>query len=297
LEGIYFAARVRKSAPSGSGQFRARAWGKTDVWRCGNEAMLNSTLYYTMLTRNYSKTLANTAADPTVQRQTAYFQANIGKVKTVDDLLNNSKLYNYVITAFGLSDMTYAKGLIRKVLEGGVSSGTSLANTLNDPRYKALATTFDFAANGAATTTSASLRQTTISNFDEQTLEANVGKTSPGAQMALYFQRMAPNITSAYNILGDKTLLKVVQTAFGLSPSMSQQGIDQQAQTIGGLVNIADLQKPAYLQNLIERFTANYDVNNPSTTSVTPTNALQVTSPGISQSLLLSIAALPQGGL
>ncbi len=51
-----------------------------------------------------------------------YFQANIGKVKTVNDLLNNSELYNYVMTAFGLSDMTYAKGLIRKVLEGGVSS-------------------------------------------------------------------------------------------------------------------------------------------------------------------------------
>jgi len=47
---------------------------------------------------------------------------------------------------------------------------------------------------------------------------------------------------------------------------------------------------------LILRFTANYDVNNPSTTSTTPTNALQVSSPGISQSLLLSIASLPQGG-
>jgi hypothetical protein len=120
--------------------------------------MLNSTLYYTMLTKNYSKTLAGAAADPTVQRQTAYFQANISKVKTVDDLLNNSKLYNDVMTAFGLQDMTYAKALIRKVLEGGVSSSTSLANTLNDPRYKALATAFNFAANGAATTSSASLQ-------------------------------------------------------------------------------------------------------------------------------------------
>lgn len=177
-----------------------------------------------------------------------------------------------------------------------MSNGKSLANTLNDPRYKALATAFNFAANGAATTSSTSLQQATIAKFDEQTLETNVGKTSPGAQMALYFQRMAPNITSAYNILGDKTLLKVVQTAFGLSPSMSQQGIDLQAQTIGKLVNIADLHKPAYLQKLIDRFTANYDVKNPSTATTTPTNALLVSSPGISQSLLLSLATLPQGG-
>ena len=38
-------------------------------------------------------------------------------------------------------------------------------------RYKALATAFNFAANGAATTSSASTVQTTVSNFDEQTLE------------------------------------------------------------------------------------------------------------------------------
>jgi hypothetical protein len=96
--------------------------------------MLTPTQYFTMLTQNYSKSLANTATEPTVQRQTQYFEANIGKVKTVNDLLNNSQLYNYVMTAFGLSDMTYAKGLIRQVLTEGVSSSKSLANTLNDPQ-------------------------------------------------------------------------------------------------------------------------------------------------------------------
>ena len=258
--------------------------------------MLNSTLYYTMVARDYSKSLANAAANPSVKRETAYFRANIGNVKTVDDLLNNSKLYNYVMTAFGLKDMAYAKGLIRQVLTGGVATSKSLANTLSDPRYRALASAFNFAADGAATTSSASLQQTTISNFDEQALEANVGKTSPGAQMALYFQRMAPSIASAYSILGDKTLLKVVETAYGLSPSMSQQTIDKQAKTISSLVKISDLQKPAYLQKLLERFTANYDAQNPATAAITPANALQVTSPGISQNLLLSVANLRQGG-
>lgn len=258
--------------------------------------MLTSTLYYTMLTRNYSKSLTTAATDPTVQRETQYFQANIGKIKSVDDLLKNDKLYTYVMKAFGLGDMTYAKGLIRKVLTGGVSSSKSLASTLNDPRYKALATAFNFAANGAATTSSASVQKTTVNDYVEQALETKAGKTSHGAQMALYFQRMAPNITSAYNILGDKTLLNVVETAFGLSSSISFQNIDQQAKTISGLLKVGDLQKPAYLQKIIERFTANYDAQNPTSVSATPTNVLQVSSPGISQDLLLSIANLQQGG-
>jgi Protein of unknown function (DUF1217) len=256
--------------------------------------MLTATIDFSAVTRDYSKTLAQTAAEPTVTRATNYFLANISNVKSVSDLVNNDKLYNYVMTAFGLSDMTYAKGLITKVLEGGVSSSTSLANTLNDPRYKALATTFNFAANGAATS-SASAQQTTVNNYIEQTLENNVGQQNKGAQMALYFQRMAPNITSAYSILGDKTLLSVVQTAFGLSSSMSQQDIDVQAKTISGLLNVNDLQNPAKLKQFIERFTATYDSQNTSATPTVLTSALQVTTPGISQSLLLSIATLRLG--
>lgn len=94
----------------GRGQFRASPLGKDCVQRRGNERMLSATIYYSIITKDYAKTLANTAADPTVARETAYFQANIGKVKSVNDLLNNSQLYNYVKKAFGLSDMQGARG-------------------------------------------------------------------------------------------------------------------------------------------------------------------------------------------
>jgi hypothetical protein len=257
--------------------------------------MLTATLDFISITRDYSKTLARTAAEPTVTRATQYYLANIGNVKSVKDLVNNDKLYNYVMTAFGLSDMTFAKGLITKVLEGGVSSSKSLANTLNDPRYKALAAAFDFAANGSATTSAASAQQGTVSNYVEQTLETDVGKENQGTQMALYFQRMAPNITSVYNILGDKTLISVAQTAFGISPSTSAQNIDLQAKTLSSFLNVSDLQNPAKLKKFLERFTAMYDSQNTSPT-VAPTTALLVTMPGISESLLLSIANLRLGG-
>lgn len=259
--------------------------------------MLSTTAYYLSVAKNLTKSQATTAAEPQVATATQYFEANIGNVKSVSDLMSNSKLYNYVMTAFGLSDMTYAKGLITKVLEGGVSSSTALANTLNDPRYTALAKAFDFAANGTATTSSSTTVQTTVNNYVEQTLENNVGKQSPGTQLALYFQRVAPTVTSTYGILADKQLLSVVQTALGLSSSMGQESIDMQAKQLSNALNISDFQNPAKLQSFIERFTANYDLTN--TTTPTPTNALMVTSsstPGISGSLLLSLANLKLGG-
>jgi len=259
--------------------------------------MLSTTAYYLSITKNLSSSQAQTAKEPSVATATKYFEANIGSVKSVSELLNNSKLYSYVMNAYGLSDMTYAKGLITKVLEGGVSSSTALANTLNDPRYKALATAFNFAANGTATTSNTTTVQNTVSAYVEQQLENNVGQQSPGTQLALYFKRVAPTITSTYGILADKQLLSVVETALNLSPDIANENIDVEAAQLAKLVNVKDFQNPAKLQSFIERFTANYDYTN--TTAPTPVNALMVTSsstPGVSSSLLLSLANLKLGG-
>lgn len=258
--------------------------------------MLTATISFNAITKDYSKTLAAAAAEPAVARETKYFLANIGKVKTAGDLIKNTKLYTYVMKAFGLSDRINAKALIQKVLEGGISDSNSLANTLNDSRYRLLTAAFNFASEGANTTSSAALQQTTVNNYVEQTLEANAGQQNPGAQKALYFQRMAPRITSAYSILADKTLLNVVQTALGLPPSMSQANIDLQARMITGKLKIADLHNPVKLQKFIERFTATYDAQNTTALPANPASALLVNSPGISSDLLLGLANLKLGG-
>ncbi|MGO9133192.1 MAG: DUF1217 domain-containing protein [Methylovirgula sp.] len=259
--------------------------------------MLNATVLYNSITRDYSASLANVAKAPSNERATAYFQANIGKVTSASQLVANSQLYNYVLKAFGLQDMSNAKALILKVLNGGTASN-SFAASLNDARYMALVTAFNFKTNGTSTTSSTTTQQTTVSNFNEQALESNTAQENQGAQMALYFKRMASQITSPYSILADTTLLKVFETTFNLSSSFSQQGIDVQAQEVSQMVNVTKLQSdPTYLNQFLNRFTAAYDAQNPTgTVSSTPANALLVTSPGISSSLLMSIANLKLGG-
>lgn len=277
-------------------QLAASHFGKNPPRQSGTEAMLSATLYYDAINRNYSQSLANTADLPANMQATAYYLANIGKVKSIDDLLGNQKLYTYVMKAYGLSDMLYAKGLIRRVFEGGVSSSNSLANTLHDPRYKALATAFDFAANGSSTTSTAAATSDTVSKYTESALETSASAQNAGTGMALYFQRLAPTVTSAYSILGDKTLLAVVQTAFGLPASMSMLDINVQAQMIGDVLKTSDLQDPTKLQKIIERFTANYDAQNANAAPANPANALLVRTPGIGSDLLLSLATLKLGG-
>lgn len=260
--------------------------------------MLSTFVSFQAITRNLTSSLVSTAAEPAVANQTKYYLANIGKAKTLDDFLSNYKLFSYAMKAYGLEDMAYAKGLMRKVLEGGITASKSLANTLTDPRYKAFATAFNFAAHGAATTSSTAAQSGTVSRYVQQTLEDDAGNQNPGVRLALYFQRMAPTIKSAYSILADPALLKVVQTAFDIPASSSAQNIDIQAQGISRLLNIADLQNPAKLPLFIQRFTALYDVSNSSLTS-SPSNAALLVGQGfagISTGLLDSLQSLKLGG-
>ena len=135
------------------------------------------------------------------------------------------------MTAYGLGDMTsYGKGLIQQVLQQGTSSQSDLAHTLNNPQVLAMAQTFNFSADGASTASSTAVQSGVVNSYIEQTLDSdNQGQSNPGVELALHFQQHASNITNAYDVLADKNLLTVVQTALGISPYTSEERIDTQA--------------------------------------------------------------------
>ncbi|HXW72116.1 MAG TPA: DUF1217 domain-containing protein [Methylocella sp.] len=236
---------------------------------------------YLAITNNMSRWLSATAANPAVSTATEYFEENIGNIKSANQLVGNTRLFDYAMTAFGLGDMTYAQGMMKQVLAQGVTSSNALANTLNNQNILAFAKAFDFADNGSATTSSQSLVSNVVNRYLQNSLDDSEAQQDPGVQLALYFEQNAPNLTSEYGILADKNLLTVVQTALGLSPYTSEEPIDTQASQLSSLINITDFQNPAKLQNFIERFAAMYDMN----------NAGSSTSPALSQ-----VASLFGGG-
>ncbi len=266
---------------------------------------------YLSISNNLPKWQAMTAQQPQVATQTSYFEANIGKVHNIGQLVNNPRLFDYAMTAFGLGSMTYATGLMTKVLQQGVTSNSALANTLNNPGVLAFAKAFDFVDNGASATSSSTLQNTVVKNYVQNTLETEQGQQNPGVQLALYFAQNAPKVTSVYGILADKNLLTVVQTALGISSMTSAEPIDTQAAQLGGMLKISDFQNPKKLQNFIERFAAMYDMNNSSSSSgsgytasnapnaliLDAANAASGGSQGIDQTLLLSAQNLNAGGL
>ena len=225
--------------------------------------MTTTTSTYLSIMNNLPAMQAMTAKDPAVQTASAYYTANIGKVTSIDDFVGNYRLLSYALDAYGLGDQIDSTALIKQVLEGGVSNPNSLANTL--PQWKAFATAFNFAANGASSVSTPTAVATTQSDYVEQQLESNQGQQDVGVQLALYFNRVAPTVASEYGLLADQNLLQVVETIFGLPSSFSMENIDVQAKTLSDLMPLSDLTDPKQLQQLTERFTAEYDAtyNNP----------------------------------
>lgn len=230
--------------------------------------LLSPALSYKLITDNLPKSLERVSARADIARETKYYLDNIGKIETAEQFVSNSRLLNYAMTAFGLKDMAYAKGLVRKLLSEGVDSTSSFANRLADNRFRDFARTLDFKSFGVATTSFDRAQQGIVDRYLRQQLETTEGEQSETVRLALYFQRTAANITNTYEILADAALTKVVQTALGLSSVLSAQSLEKQSAVIAERLDIADFKDAAKLKNFIGRFIALHTLQNPQTVTL-----------------------------
>ncbi|MGB3387245.1 MAG: DUF1217 domain-containing protein [Pseudaminobacter sp.] len=226
-----------------------------------------------------------------VKTETAYYLENIGNVRSIDDLLADSRLFDYAMTAFGMDPEIDTRESIRKMLEGGVRDPDSPANKATEPRYSAFVSTFNFEAHGEAATTYSLAQQPAVDKYMRQTLEENAGAQNEGVRLALYFQRKASSITSFYQVLGDPALAQVVRTALGLPSSFATADIDTQARFFESRLKIEDFSNPEALGKFLTRFTSLWEIENPTAPAQTSLSVLfsQPVEYGISPNLLLTI--------
>jgi hypothetical protein len=232
--------------------------------------MLSTVASYKLLTQNMEKSLARVRAAPEVDRETDYYMATIGKIKTIGDFLANDRVFAYAMKAFGLKDMIYAKAFVKKVLTDGIDSANSFTNQLTDPRFKELATAFNFKSLGTTTTIFERTQKGVVDKYLQVQLEEQAGSTNEGVRLALYFRRKAPDITTAYSILGDSALYKVAQVALGLSPSSNANNLDMQAEIIKNKIDLEHLDDPAVLNKFLTRFTTLWEVKNGTAAATAP---------------------------
>ena len=230
---------------------------------------------------------------PVLVAQNKAYLEGITKIGSIDEFVKNDQLFSYAMKAFGLGAHLQDKGMIRDMLADGVSDPNSLANKQENKAFAQFVAAFNFAEHGSKTTTYRTAIEGTIDKFTRQKLEENAGEQNEGVRLALYFERKAPTIQNAFQILADPALAKVAFTALGLPSSFASANIDKQAAFLESKIDFADLQDAAGLDKFMKRFTSLWEVNN--TTSSTPNVALlfaQPTEMGVSMDTLMTLQGM-----
>ncbi|MEP0944740.1 MAG: DUF1217 domain-containing protein [Rhizobiaceae bacterium] len=253
--------------------------------------MLSTLTSYQLAVRDLPRSLEVVQSDGLVQRETDYYLENIGNVKSIEDLVDDDRLFRYAMKAHGLEEMNYAKALVTKVFEEGRDDNDAFVNRMADARYRDLAETFDFKRYDSATTSFDRTQQGVVDKYLRQQLEENAGATNEGVRLALYFERKAPSLTTTEEILADSALSAVVRQTLQIPEATAFLDIDKQVEMLDEQIDVSIFSDPEELSEFIGRFVAIYDATN-----AAPNPALdlfnQGTAYGVSTDMLLTIQSL-----
>ncbi|MCV9963070.1 DUF1217 domain-containing protein [Pararhizobium sp. BT-229] len=175
--------------------------------------MVSTYIDYNLITRDMKTSIRRTAEQVQVARETAYYKENIGNVTSIDEFLDDYRLYAYAMKAHGLEDMTYAKAFMRKVMESDLSDENSYANLLTDERYRNFAMAFSFSQSTEVAQSDAQedaligLYNQSIANQDDAVRADSV-----------YFNAVLDTVTTVDQLWQNEKLKNYVLTAFGFDP-------------------------------------------------------------------------------
>lgn len=211
---------------------------------------------------------AKDRASKDATKEVDYFGKTIPTVTSLDDFLADKRLTDLVLKANGLDPKKYDKDTLKKIFTSDPDDKKSYLNTTADARFKEIVASFNFDKDGNLTRAKMGTIQdkqaeaSTQQQYVQMTLETQEGEKNDGVRLALYFKRKAGDVTSLYQILGDKALYQVVQTTYSLPAQISSMDVAKQVDLLGRFVKLEDLQDPKKVDKLIKRFTAMYDIKN-----------------------------------
>jgi Protein of unknown function (DUF1217) len=173
--------------------------------------MVSTYLSYDLVSRDISSSLKRVSQQSDVSREATYYKENINKVTSVDEFLDDYRLYSYAMKAYGLEDMTYATAFMRKILESDLNDENSFANKLSDDRYRDFATAFNFSKEETTAQSSTQVdsmvdlyTSTMVSQGDEVTTETN------------YFNAMMDEVSGVDELLNNDRLRDYLLTSYDL---------------------------------------------------------------------------------
>ncbi len=236
------------------------------------------------------------------QKEAEYYSAQMQKVETVKEFLSDERLVAFVLTANGIDTQSVDAEFMAKIFTSDLDDPKSFVNQQSNRAYRKMVASFNFNSDGRVVQPDADAVQSrrgiyeTIDSHVRQMLEEEAGSDNAGVRLALYFERKAPSVGSAYDILADDALFAVFKTLFQLPDEVGSANIDAQADMIKRHLDLKDLQDPEKVSKMIVKFSVLYDLDNQATTDPALSVLTSNGSAGISADLMMSLAQLRTGG-
>jgi hypothetical protein len=190
----------------------------------------------------------------TVQQKVAAAENAVKNAKTVDELLNNRRFMEFALTAYGLESEIDKKGLLARVLKSDLLSKASLANRMNDERYRDMARALQFQTLGVDNVKTPGVFEGLKARYLKNEFEKAQGEQSPGVREALYFRDNIKKARNAYAILGDRTLREVALKTLDIPREVAIQSVESQAGLLTRRVEISKFQDKAFVDKFIQRY-------------------------------------------
>ena len=223
------------------------------------------TLYVSYAANETTRAQAALKSNPEATALIAYFKKEAPSINSPDALLKNYKVLSVVLGAFNLQGSVKDTAILRQLLTQNPSSSSSLAQRLGNAQYQLFANALSN-WNPSPFSTTAGINQI-VSSYTTNQFEQSANQQQSGLSNALEFTREASSLKSVAAVQSDVNLLSVAVTGLGLPlQNFEELSFDQQTTLLQKKLNVADLQKPSYVQHLVE----SYLVQQPSASSGEP---------------------------
>lgn len=221
---------------------------------------LPAMVIYQSLQKTGDKQMAQFRNDPQIAKEVEYFRERVGEVETVDEFINDRRLMAFALSAFGMDGEIQYLGRMRKVLSESPTNEDALVNKLIDPRFKEIASAFQFADKGLSNLKSSSFVNSVIDRYYTNEFEVRLGEQNPALREIAYFKRKIGDVKNTYNILGDQVLRDVVTSTFDLPREIALQSVEKQKALIDARVDVEDFKDPEFVEKFAQRYLIKKDL-------------------------------------
>ncbi len=203
-----------------------------------------------------------------LQNELRRFESAMGSVRSTEALVGDRAALKVALGSHDLGEDLNNRFFIKRVLDEGTDTPKSLANRLQDDRYRSFAERFDPAVLQLGLAGGDRFKEDVAADYLRVSFEQAVGEVDPDMRLALGVQRLLPGIAQSatedaawFRVLANPPVREVIQAALGLPSQVNGLDIDRQldlfkskADQVFGSRDLTDLTQPDQMDALLTRF-------------------------------------------